>query len=64
MRRSMTRAGLKVAVIERGAVAAGTTAAGEGNILVSDKEPGPELELAQLSVRLWRGSRPQPAFPR
>ncbi len=50
----LARAGLKVAVIERGAVAAGTTGAGEGNILVSDKEPGPELELAQLSVRLWR----------
>jgi len=50
----LARAGLKVAVVERGAVAAGTTGAGEGNILVSDKEPGPELELAQLSVRLWR----------
>jgi D-hydroxyproline dehydrogenase subunit beta len=50
----LARAGLKVAVIERGSVAAGTTGAGEGNILVSDKEPGPELELAQLSVRLWR----------
>ena len=50
----LARAGLKVVVIERGAVAAGTTGAGEGNILVSDKEPGPELELAQLSVRLWR----------
>jgi D-hydroxyproline dehydrogenase subunit beta len=47
------RAGLKVAVLERGAVAAGTTSAGEGNILVSDKEPGPELDLALLSVRLW-----------
>jgi D-hydroxyproline dehydrogenase subunit beta len=50
----LARAGLKVAVIERGAVAAGTTGAGEGNILVSDKEPGPELELARLSARLWR----------
>jgi glycine/D-amino acid oxidase-like deaminating enzyme len=50
----LARAGLRVAVVERGAVAAGTTGAGEGNILVSDKEPGPELELAQLSVRLWR----------
>jgi glycine/D-amino acid oxidase-like deaminating enzyme len=34
-------------------VASGTTSAGEGNILVSDKEPGPELDLALLSVRLW-----------
>ena len=46
-------AGLRVGVVERGAVASGTTSAGEGNILVSDKEPGPELELASLSVRLW-----------
>jgi glycine/D-amino acid oxidase-like deaminating enzyme len=47
-------AGLDVGVVERGAVAGGTTSAGEGNILVSDKEPGPELALALLSVRLWR----------
>ncbi|WP_405147809.1 FAD-binding oxidoreductase [Sphaerisporangium sp. NBC_01403] len=48
------RAGLAVTVVDRGGVAAGTTGAGEGNILVSDKEPGPELELALLSNRLWR----------
>ncbi|WP_440099133.1 NAD(P)/FAD-dependent oxidoreductase [Streptosporangium sp. H16] len=48
------RAGLDVVVVDRGAVAGGTTGAGEGNILVSDKEPGPELDLALLSNRLWR----------
>ncbi|MFE2229188.1 NAD(P)/FAD-dependent oxidoreductase [Streptomyces kronopolitis] len=48
------RAGLSVAVVDRGAVAGGTTGAGEGNLLVSDKEPGPELALALLSTRLWR----------
>ncbi|MGV4981592.1 NAD(P)/FAD-dependent oxidoreductase [Streptomyces sp. NRAIS4] len=48
------RAGLSVTVVDRGAVAGGTTGAGEGNLLVSDKEPGPELELALLSARLWR----------
>ncbi|MFF4756129.1 NAD(P)/FAD-dependent oxidoreductase [Streptomyces sp. NPDC002514] len=48
------RSGLSVTVIDRGAVAGGTTGASEGNLLVSDKEPGPELELALLSVRLWR----------
>ncbi|MDX2595490.1 MULTISPECIES: NAD(P)/FAD-dependent oxidoreductase [Streptomyces] len=47
------RAGLDVRVVDRGAVAGGTTGAGEGNLLVSDKEPGPELELALLSGRLW-----------
>ncbi|MFI6503429.1 NAD(P)/FAD-dependent oxidoreductase [Nonomuraea typhae] len=48
------RAGLDVTVVDRGPVAGGTTGAGEGNILVSDKEPGPELDLALLSNRLWR----------
>lgn len=47
------RAGLRVTVVDRGSVAAGTTGAGEGNVLVSDKEPGPELDLAMLSARLW-----------
>jgi glycine/D-amino acid oxidase-like deaminating enzyme len=47
------RAGLDVVVVDRGAVAGGTTGAGEGNLLVSDKEPGPELGLALLSGRLW-----------
>ncbi|TWG00941.1 glycine/D-amino acid oxidase-like deaminating enzyme [Kitasatospora viridis] len=47
------RAGLSVAVIDRGPVAGGTTGAGEGNLLLSDKAPGPELELAQLSALLW-----------
>ncbi|WP_432117788.1 NAD(P)/FAD-dependent oxidoreductase [Streptomyces sp. bgisy032] len=47
------RAGLDVVVVDRGAVAGGTTGAGEGNLLVSDKEPGPELDLALLSARLW-----------
>ncbi|MEV7582338.1 NAD(P)/FAD-dependent oxidoreductase [Streptomyces erythrochromogenes] len=47
------RAGLTVAVVDRGPVAGGTTGAGEGNLLVSDKEAGPELDLALLSARLW-----------
>ncbi|WP_328301351.1 FAD-binding oxidoreductase [Streptomyces sp. NBC_00435] len=48
------RAGLRAAVVDRGPVAGGTTGAGEGNLLVSDKEAGPELDLALLSARLWR----------
>ncbi|MFF1317884.1 NAD(P)/FAD-dependent oxidoreductase [Streptomyces chartreusis] len=47
------RAGLDVILVDRGPVAGGTTGAGEGNLLVSDKEPGPELDLALLSGRLW-----------
>jgi D-hydroxyproline dehydrogenase subunit beta len=46
-------AGLRVAVLERASVAGGTTSACEGNILVSDKEPSAELDLALLSVRQW-----------
>jgi glycine/D-amino acid oxidase-like deaminating enzyme len=45
---------LTVTVLDAGPIAGGTTGAGEGNILVSDKEPGPELALALLSNRLWR----------
>lgn len=48
------RSGLHVTVLDRGPVAGGTTGAGEGNLLVSDKEPGPELDLALLSTRLWQ----------
>lgn len=47
------KSGLKTLVIDRGAVASGTTGAGEGNIMVSDKSPGPELELALISRDLW-----------
>ncbi|KES06095.1 FAD-dependent oxidoreductase [Streptomyces toyocaensis] len=46
-------AGLDVTVVDRGAVGAGTTSRGEGNVLLSDKEPGPELALARLSRSLW-----------
>ncbi|WP_020519758.1 NAD(P)/FAD-dependent oxidoreductase [Catelliglobosispora koreensis] len=50
----LAREGLSVTVVDRGGIAGGTTGAGEGNILVSDKEPGPELSLAVRSNRLWR----------
>ncbi|MFE6975151.1 NAD(P)/FAD-dependent oxidoreductase [Streptomyces sp. NPDC057682] len=52
--RAAARSGLAVAVVDRGPVAGGTTGAGEGNLLVSDKPPGPELDLALLSLGLWR----------
>ncbi|WP_413808319.1 NAD(P)/FAD-dependent oxidoreductase [Streptomyces sp. OE57] len=48
-----TLAGLRVVVVDRGAIAGGTSGAGEGNVLVSDKEPGPELELARYSRQVW-----------
>jgi len=51
---ALARAGLTVAVLDRGPVGGGTTGAGEGNLLVSDKELGPELALALRSLALWR----------
>lgn len=51
-----TRAGLDVLVVDRGQIAGGTSSRGEGNVLVSDKEPGPELDLAKLSQSVWRGA--------
>lgn len=49
----LSQAGLRILVLDQGPVSGGTTGAGEGNILVSDKAPGPELDLALLSGRLW-----------
>src|SRR2546430_1459165 len=51
--RELSRAGFDVLVVDRGRPAGGTTSHGEGNLLVSDKGPGAELRLAQLSARLW-----------
>lgn len=49
------RAGLQVTVLDRAAAVSGTSAGGEGNLLVSDKPPGPELRLAQYAADLWPG---------
>ncbi|QTG79457.1 NAD(P)/FAD-dependent oxidoreductase [Arthrobacter crystallopoietes] len=49
-----TLEGLSVTVLERGLPASGTSSACEGNILVSDKEPGPELELTKYSLGVWK----------
>ncbi|MBB5936165.1 NAD(P)/FAD-dependent oxidoreductase [Streptomyces zagrosensis] len=51
--RELALAGFAVTVVDRGGAASATTAHGEGNILLSDKGPGPELELAKLSRQLW-----------
>lgn len=40
-------------VLDARGIASGTTSRGEGNILVSDKAAGPELELGQLSRGEW-----------
>ncbi len=47
------RQGLSVTVLDKGLPASGTSSACEGNILVSDKELGPELELTRYSLGVW-----------
>lgn len=51
---ALAHAGLSVCVIDRAGPAAGSSSSGEGNLLVSDKLPGPELDLALHSLALWR----------
>lgn len=50
----LARAGLAVCVLDRLGPAAGASSSGEGNLLVSDKVPGPELEFALHSLALWQ----------
>ena len=49
----LAAAGLDVCLLDRLGPAAGTSSAGEGNVLVSDKVPGPDLALALRGVALW-----------
>jgi D-hydroxyproline dehydrogenase subunit beta len=49
------KAGLSVTIVDQGLPASGTSSACEGNILVSDKELGPELELTRYSLSVWKG---------
>jgi glycine/D-amino acid oxidase-like deaminating enzyme len=51
--RELAGAGCSVTVLDRNAPAGATSAHGEGNVLVSDKGPGAELDLALWSNRLW-----------
>src|SRR5690606_18127418 len=51
--RSLARLGIEVTVIDRSTVASATTAGGEGNLLVSDKAPGPELAMALHAAARW-----------
>lgn len=50
----LTRAGLRVAVLDRAHPCAGTSAACDGLLLLWDKRPGPELEFGRISLRLWK----------
>ena len=50
-----TQAGLSVHVLDRGRPGSATSSHCEGNILVSDKDHGAELELSVYSLGLWAG---------
>jgi glycine/D-amino acid oxidase-like deaminating enzyme len=46
--RALARRGIEVELLDAGEVSGGTTGLGEGNVLCSDKDGGPELALAVL----------------
>lgn len=51
--RSLAMAGIDVVVIDRSTAVSGTTARCEGNLLISDKTPGPELTMALAAAERW-----------
>jgi glycine/D-amino acid oxidase-like deaminating enzyme len=52
----LAAAGRDVCLLDRVGPAAGASSACEGNVLLSDKLPGPELDLALRSLALWRAA--------
>src|SRR3954453_13819898 len=53
------RRGAEVTLVDRGEVSGGTTGLGEGNVLCSDKDAGPELELAVLGREAFGAIEPR-----
>jgi D-hydroxyproline dehydrogenase subunit beta len=51
--RELAVRGVRVVLLDRGEVSGGSTGLGEGNVLASDKEPGPELELTLAGLRVY-----------
>lgn len=49
----LTKRGVPVTLVDRGDVSGGTTGLGEGNALCSDKDAGPELDLAVAGMPLF-----------
>ena len=45
--------GVRVCLLDRGEVSGGTTGLGEGNVLASDKDAGPELTLTLHGLRIY-----------
>jgi glycine/D-amino acid oxidase-like deaminating enzyme len=51
--RELAVRGVSVALLDRGSVSGGTTGLGEGNVLASDKDAGPELDLTRAGLALY-----------
>ena len=49
----LTKRGVAVTLVDRAEVSSGTTGLGEGNALCSDKDEGPELDLAVAGMPLF-----------
>jgi D-hydroxyproline dehydrogenase subunit beta len=49
----LQRRGARVTLLDRGEVSGGTTGLGEGNVLCSDKDAGPELTLTVLGMAVY-----------
>ncbi|MCF8008820.1 MAG: FAD-binding oxidoreductase [Halanaerobiales bacterium] len=50
----LTKVGLKVALVEKKDIASGTSSSCDGNILISDKKPGFDTDLAAISQNLHK----------
>jgi glycine/D-amino acid oxidase-like deaminating enzyme len=51
--RALAARGVEVDLLDAGEIAGGSTGLGEGNVLCSDKDAGPELELAVLGLAAY-----------
>jgi D-hydroxyproline dehydrogenase subunit beta len=51
--RELAVRGVQVTLVDRGAVSSGTTGLGEGNVLASDKDAGPELDLTIAGLAVF-----------
>jgi glycine/D-amino acid oxidase-like deaminating enzyme len=49
----LARENLRVVLLERGDIASGTSGHGEGNVLIHDKQPGIDTQMAYASQRLF-----------
>ena len=50
----LSKSGLKVALVEKGDIAAGTSSGCDGNVLIADKQPGFDTDLAFASQQLFK----------